>query len=1223
MRMENPKCNNGTMRISKTATGMAVGMLGYALLSYVSLYFAAKPGGFPSFWPANGFFLAWRIRQATGRGFQWVVAPITISLAANLLSGHPLMAAIGFSLANGIEIKAGFWLMQCLPGGIRFLKSIRGAFSFYVLVCGGAALIASLVGGITAHWVFKNAFFDNWILWFLVDATGLAITAPVFTAWLDKDYDWKGGVQYRLEFALCSFSCLAVLAYVFSDTSTRPAGFHQSYPYLVLPFLVWAAVRFGVRGATTLLFATYAVAAWRTIHGYGPFHVEGESEIAGLVHLNLFPLAAGFCCLAPAVLLTEQIEISERLRRRDSQFGGLWKSRLIGLYITDLNGNIQDANETFLEQIGKTREDLKAGKIEMKKMATAEYLADAKANVEKFLRDGHIGPLEREWVLDDGRRFSSLVYASRLDGSDSALGMVMGMEELKAAKREIGIREARYRDILSSELIGIFVTDMQGKVSEANDTFLNLIKKSRADLDAGRISTAEMITQEYGRTGGERRQEFREKGRVGPFERVWNLADGTVLHSLFFATRMQDTESALCMMVDMEELHSARKELRTVESRFRSMFDSNVLSAAIVDTQRRFVEVNDAFLELTGYTRRDLESGIGAEDLIVPGNQESHEAAREASRRSGIQEPQEILWRRKDGRTVPVYRGFSALPEAKGYLVVAMDLTVLKETQAALIRANEAKSSFLAHMSHEIRTPLNGVLGMLSLLERSGLNPDQETQARTARKSGEYLLSILNQVLDYSKLGSGQSEMADDAFDIRAIVNGTLATLADQAAAKGLALESSIADAVPETLRGDAVRLQQVIMNLIGNAVKFSSHGKIKVEAALLARHGDTCTLGMRVSDQGPGIPESVQKRLFQPFQQGDSSLSRTTGGTGLGLAICKEIVERMDGRIWVESVPGRGSEFRFEVRLKEDSSDGGAADWSHRRNGSGIRDEFAWKWKRAPRILAVDDHPVNLMVATAMLRRMGCHAETAEDGRTAILAAQENAYDLIFMDCQMPGMDGFEATRAIRAFQGRSPRVPIVALTAHAVAGVREHCIREGMDDYVSKPFEHGAFGSILARWLPGLLLEIPPDSGAAPSPPASPGVHQPEPADADDGAIEIEWKRLGRMDNGTPAGARTVRELIQMFRESSRDGLARIREALGSGDRILLEKSLHKLKGGCGTLGAVSAHKVLEELETYVGTGKENLIAAGIARVARLIERTSSEFDSRYPANPETVRN
>ncbi len=178
-------------------------------------------------------------------------------------------------------------------------------------------------------------------------------------------------------------------------------------------------------------------------------------------------------------------------------------------------------------------------------------------------------------------------------------------------------------------------------------------------------------------------------------------------------------------------------------------------------------------------------------------------------------------------------------------------------------------------------------------------------------------------------------------------------------------------------------------------------------------------------------------------------------------------------------------------------------------------------------------------------------------------------------------------------------------------------------MDDYVSKPFEHAALGSILARWLPGLLLEILPDSGSAPSPPAPPGVHQPEPADGDDGAIEIEWKRLGRMDNGTPAGARTVRELIRMFRESSRDGLAQIREAIGSGDRILLEKSLHKLKGGCGTLGAVSARKVLEELESYVGTGKENLIATRIARVARLIERTSSEFESRYPGNPEAVRN
>jgi signal transduction histidine kinase/FixJ family two-component response regulator len=499
--------------------------------------------------------------------------------------------------------------------------------------------------------------------------------------------------------------------------------------------------------------------------------------------------------------------------------------------------------------------------------------------------------------------------------------------------------------------------------------------------------------------------------------------------------------------------------------------------------------------------------------------------------------------------------------------VAERERDVAEKARAEAEAANRAKATFLAAMSHEIRTPMNGVLGMMEVLERSSLEPAQARNVAVMRQSAQGLLRIIDDVLDFSKIDAGRMDIEAAPFSLSELIAATVKTMMPQARRKHLKLSAEPPSAGPDRVIGDPTRVRQILFNLVGNAIKFTDRGFVRVRAMSRAQGDGSVLTSLMVTDSGIGMDENTRARLFEPFMQADSSTTRRFGGTGLGLSIVRRLAQLMGGDVEVETAPGEGARFTVHLRLSEARPTAAPADIE----GDGLPPSFT-PWATAARLLVVDDHPVNLEVILRQLELLGLSAETAEDGATALVKWRKAPHDVMLLDLHMPVLDGFGLAKAIRREEARRglPRTALVAVTADAMKGRDARCYAAGIDGFLTKPVSIEALARALGRWVPNLVAT-----------PAHGGV--PNGALFDPEAL----RALFSSDAAKLAG------LVQNFADSAKRDIAALHTAL---DAKQVAAFAHRLKGAARVAGAT----LIAEQAARVETAAEGHDLAGARRAA-----------------------
>jgi PAS domain S-box-containing protein len=764
------------------------------------------------------------------------------------------------------------------------------------------------------------------------------------------------------------------------------------------------------------------------------------------------------------------LEKTNQLRNSEERLRTIFQNSPDAILIEDEHGTVLDANPVACAFHGLRRDEM-VGKSAFDMVPEVR-----REEVKRDFRKWFTGELKRHETLlqsGDGREVPVEVIGApmRFEGKNAVLLLVRDVTQRKYAEQALEESEMRYRGLIEAQSNFIVRINTEGLFTFVNEAFCRFVGRSRGELVGADIRSyvyyddlaipnkaieALVSCRERGVT-----IEHRMRARTRTAWVQWeNIA---VFDESGRVVEIQSVGQ------DITERRRIYEALQESEKRLRFLFEEIPhIAVQGYNTAREVIFWNRASEELYKYSKKDV-LGRKMEDLVLSADRrEEMVTAFDNWVKTGTPIPSgEMLKSTADGRQVAVYSSRLATRNHRGewdLYVIDVDLSELKRASEELVKAKEsaerasrAKSEFLANMSHEIRTPMNGVMGMTHLLLETELTADQRDSIQTIMESTQELMRIIDELLDISRIEAGEVRLYPEAFCMRETVEKAILLFADRAGKKGVDISIAIHDSVPKQMIGDPGRIRQVLINLIGNALKFTHNGHIQIRMQA-ERDKNGWNLLADVKDTGIGMTPELQERIFEKFTQGDTSSKRQYGGTGLGLAITRQLVRLMGGEISVNSEVNVGSTFQFNLRL-------GAVEAAEPvpAPAAPVSDE---KQKIAGNILLVEDNLVNQKVAAAMLKKMGCTVTVVPNGARALEQIALRKFDLIFMDCQMPIMDGFEATLAIRQMVGEIRDIPIVAMTAHALKEDRQHCLDVGMNDYLSKPVHVDELVAILKKY-------------------------------------------------------------------------------------------------------------------------------------------------------------
>jgi len=887
--------------------------------------------------------------------------------------------------------------------------------------------------------------------------------------------------------------------------------------------------------------------------------------------------------------MTERKKIEAELRKSELRYRQIFEqNKAIKLIIDPVESSIVNANQAACQFYGYSLKTITSMKITDINMLSMEEIR----MVMKDIKQGNQNVFQFKHRLASGEIRDVEVYSCEIQIDDKKMfySIVNDISKCKTAEAKLQKVQQEQSIILENVPLGI-VFIKNKKFMWMNKKFVELFGFTLDELIGFSIDKCFPSKNDYSESIS-RSYPMLSSGQTYKDECQLKRKDGTlfwaVVHGKAFNTDKVE-EASIWIVNDITIRKNEEKQLMESKKNFEDIFNTSTDMLIIADLQGNIVNANPKAVESYGYSKDEFLK-LTIPDLIHPDYKDGFKTFVNDIQTKGFSSLESRDIRKDRSSFVNEVNGnFVEYNGKLHFLGISRDITQRKQAEKELIdakkasdEANKAKSNFLAVMSHEIRTPMNAIIGMAELTLQTKLNSEQINNIKVIKDSSYHLLNVINEILDFSKIEADKLTLADIDFDLYNLLDSVIFIFTNQAKEKDIFLNLEKSKYLPQYIKGDPIRLRQILVNLINNAVKFTKTGGITIEAA----KEDDYILYFSVTDTGIGIPEKKHQLIFESFNQADYSITRNHGGTGLGLTICKKLIGMMGGNISVTSKTGFGSKFSFKIPLRKGNKDNVSLE-NHLDNWEKLKND-----SKPLKILLVEDNSVNAEIAARFLKKLGHNSITASNGKEALTFLTKKKYDLVLMDVEMPVMNGIEATKRIRNKEVgiENSEIPVIAMTAHALNDFREECIKSGMNDFISKPVNFYEMGIVLKNYC-----------SSKPYKPYDSNLFLNNQDESNNQILDKEEALLRYGDC-----EEMYDKICKSFVNDIENVIENINNAITNKDYNTVRFNAHTLKGLCGNISANTSEALSQQLESMAKEGNINS-----EKLRPLFEKLLSELE------------